>query len=250
MARRAGYRRIDGTFTRFGHVRLRRRAGWGRMAARAGAARGGGGAARGAAGRRAGRRAGAAGRRAGAGVAGGGVAVLRSGSVAYDVRAERADPRPLAAIRATTTRQQLGRDIIALLDLVWPVLREQRVRTGHNVVVYHGGTAQELTVDVGVEAFTDFAGRSSEPERLTGALEASGQHGEIRRTATPSGEVATVAHYGEYSEMAGAYAALERWCRDQGRRPAGVSWEVYGDWDDDPARRRTDVYFLLEAPAG
>ena len=171
--------------------------------------------------------------RCGAGVAGGGVAVLRSGSVAYDVRAERADPRPLAAIRATTIPPQLGRDIIALLDLVWPVLREQGVRTGHNVVVYHGGTAQELTVDVGVEAFTDFGGR-----------------GEIRRTATPSGHVATVAHYGEYSEMAGAYAALERWCQDNGRRPAGVNWEVYGDWDDDPARRRTDVYFLLEAPAG
>jgi hypothetical protein len=29
-----------------------------------------------------------------------------------------------------------------------------------------------------------------------------------------------------------------------------VNWEVYGDRDDDPARRRTDVYFLLEAVAG
>jgi hypothetical protein len=25
---------------------------------------------------------------------------------------------------------------------------------------------------------------------------------------------------------------------------------VYGDWDDDPARRRTDVYFLLESAPG
>jgi hypothetical protein len=153
--------------------------------------------------------------------------------VAYQVRAERADPRPLAAIHATVPRQQLGQKIIGLLDLIWPLLREQGVSTGHNVVVYHGGSAGELTVDVGVEAFTDFTGR-----------------GEIRRTATPSGEVATVAHYGEYSDMAGAYAALERWCQDNGCRPAGVNWEVYGDWDDDPAKRRTDVYFLLEAPTG
>jgi hypothetical protein len=50
--------------------------------------------------------------------------------------------------------------------------------------------------------------------------------------------------------MAPAYAALEQWFRETGRRPAGVSWEVYGDWDDDPAKRRTDVYFLLEAPTG
>jgi hypothetical protein len=50
--------------------------------------------------------------------------------------------------------------------------------------------------------------------------------------------------------MAGAYAALEQWCRDNGRRSAVVNWEVYGDWDDDPAKRRTDVYFLLESPTG
>jgi len=27
---------------------------------------------------------------------------------------------------------------------------------------------------------------------------------------------------------------------------AGVTWEVYGDWHDDPAQVRTDVYFLLQ----
>ena len=46
--------------------------------------------------------------------------------------------------------------------------------------------------------------------------------------------------------MGAASAALEAWCTSAGRGPAGVNWEVYGDWDDDPARRRTDVYFLLE----
>jgi effector-binding domain-containing protein len=152
--------------------------------------------------------------------------------VAYDVRAERADPRPLAAIRATTTHQRLGADIVRLLDVVWPVLREQGVRTGHNVVVYYGGGGA-LTVDVGVEVFTGFAG-----------------HGEVRRVLTPSGDVATAAHNGEYSQMAPAYAALEQWCDDNGRRPSGVNWEVYGDWDDDPGKRRTDVYFLLEPETG
>lgn len=52
------------------------------------------------------------------------------------VRTESASPRALAAVRAQTTRQQLGTDIVRLLDLVWPVLREQGVSTGHNVVVY------------------------------------------------------------------------------------------------------------------
>jgi len=33
-------------------------------------------------------------------------------------------------------------------------------------------------------------------------------------------------------------------------RPAGVSWEVYGHWDDDPVKRRTGVYVLLEPVKG
>jgi hypothetical protein len=44
-----------------------------------------------------------------------------------------------------------------------------------------------------------------------------------------------------------ADAALESWCRDNGRHPAGANWEVYGDWDEDPANVRTDVYMLLDS---
>src|SRR5260370_4836821 len=108
---------------------------------------------------------------------------------------------------------------------------EVGARTGHNVVIYRGNPAA-LAVDVGVEVFAGFTG-----------------HGEIKPVSTPSGEVATTAHFGEYSEMAPAYAALEQWWNGNGRRPAGVSWEVYGDWEDDPAKLRTDIYFLPR-PAG
>jgi effector-binding domain-containing protein len=152
--------------------------------------------------------------------------------VPYDVRAGRADPRALAAVRAETARPRLGADIVRLLDMVWPMLREQNVRTGHNVVVYRAGDGGTMTIDAGVEVFTDFTER-----------------GEVRHISTPSGDMATTAHYGEYSEMAPAYQAIEQWCTDNGRRPAGVSWEVYGDWEDDPAKRRTDIYFLLEPAA-
>ena len=160
-------------------------------------------------------------------------ALVASASVRYEIRTERDDARTLAAVRATTTQQRLGADIVRLLDLVWPVLREQGVRTGHNVVVYYGAESGAMTIDAGVEALADFT-----------------EHGEVRRVCTPPGEVATTAHYGEYSDLARAYAALEQWCADNGRRPAGVNWEVYGDWNDDPAKRRTDVYFLLKPTAG
>ena len=147
----------------------------------------------------------------------------------YEVRAEHVDPRSLAAIRTTTTRPALGPNILRMLDKIWPVLRAEGVRTGHNVVIYQGGDRRELAIEVGVETFTDFKDR-----------------GEIRRVLTPAGEVATTAYFGDYSEMAPAYAALERWCESHGRRPTSVSWEVYGDWEDDPLKRRTDLYFLLD----
>jgi effector-binding domain-containing protein len=152
------------------------------------------------------------------------------GGSPYPVRVERAAPRILAAARAVTTPQRLSADLIGLLDQVWPLLREQGARTGHNVVIYRAGERGQLTIDAGVEVFSRFAER-----------------GGVRRVTTPDGEAAATAHYGDYSAMAGAYAALEQWCAANGRRQAGVNWEVYGDWDDDPGKRRTDIYVLLSS---
>jgi effector-binding domain-containing protein len=135
--------------------------------------------------------------------------------------------------RRTSTGRRTPRcaDIIGLLDQVWPLLRQQGARTGHNVVIYRAGEASALAIDAGVEVFEDFAER-----------------GAVRRITTPVGEAASTAHYGEYSALSGAYQALDQWCAENGRESAGVNWEVYGDWADDPAQRRTDVYKLLRPP--
>jgi hypothetical protein len=41
--------------------------------------------------------------------------------------------------------------------------------------------------------------------------------------------------------MGKAYDAIKAFCDTQ-RMVAGVHWEVYGDWSEDPAKLRTDVY--------
>jgi effector-binding domain-containing protein len=148
--------------------------------------------------------------------------------VTYTVQLEQASPRLLAAVRDTTSKQRLSADIRRLLDLVWPVIREQGVTFGHNVVVYYPVTDGEFAIEAGVEVGPEFA-----------------ETAVVRRAETPAGPVATVAYFGEYSQMAAGYAALDRWCADNGRRRAGVNWEVYGDWNDDPAKLRTDIYTLL-----
>ena len=107
------------------------------------------------------------------------------------------------------------------------MLRAQNVRTGQNVVVYFGGAP--LRVAAGVEVPEGFSPTEA-----------------VQPVSTPSGEVATVAHWGDYSELRRAYDALERWCSNNGRAPAGVSWELYGDWHEDSSQLRTDVYMLLQ----
>ena len=51
--------------------------------------------------------------------------------------------------------------------------------------------------------------------------------------------------YGEYDALPSVYRAVFEWCAENGHAPAGVNWEVYGDWHDDPVKRRTDVYCLV-----
>jgi len=125
----------------------------------------------------------------------------------------------------------LGATIIRLLDQVWPVLRAQGIQTEHNVVVYRGGLER-------IEAGVEIRGGSLVETAV------------VKRSQTPAGTVATVRHTGEYAAVGAAYAALERFCREQGHVRTSLSWEVYGDWSDDPAQRHMDVYWQLAPPAG
>ena len=137
----------------------------------------------------------------------------------YRIRIERVPARPLAVAWGTATAQ-----VISLLDQVWPVLRAQRVRTGHNVVVYLGRSR----LAVGVEVPDGF-----EPTDLVTPL------------TTPAGEVATTVYRGDYTQMRPAYVALESWLTAHHRTPAGISWEVYADPHPDPAQCRTDIFCML-----
>jgi effector-binding domain-containing protein len=144
----------------------------------------------------------------------------------HGVRVVDAAPQRIAAVRRSATRPELGKTIIGGFDVLWPFLRAAKVRTGRNVVIYRDGLAQ---LEIGVEIFTDLA--PADP---------------VFMSSTPAGEAVTATHFGDYAQMHGAYQAIERWCASAGRK-LGPSWEVYGHWEEDPARRRTDIFFLLHA---
>jgi hypothetical protein len=145
--------------------------------------------------------------------------------VVIEVRTEEAAPRRLAAIRSVTTRQDMSRNISRSLGSIWPAVREQGVRFGHNVFVYRDGEPGTMIVELGVEVPGDFTER-----------------GEIKIAQTPSGEVATATYLRRRLHADGpGLRSLEQWCASNGRRPAGVNWEVYGDPAEDPAQTRTDI---------
>jgi effector-binding domain-containing protein len=67
----------------------------------------------------------------------------------------------------------------------------------------------------------------------------------VTAAATPAGRAAVTAHWGPYDRLGDAYAALAAWLAARGLA-SRLQWEVYGDWSDDPAKLRTDVYHLIE----
>jgi effector-binding domain-containing protein len=111
------------------------------------------------------------------------------------------------------------------LDKVYAFLNERQIGgRGCNVVIYEG----DSTMIAGVE--------------ISGAFEPSG---EVIAAATPAGRVATATHVGPYNQMGRTNEAILVFCRESGLQPAGTSWEVYGDWEEDESKLRTDVFYLL-----
>jgi effector-binding domain-containing protein len=147
----------------------------------------------------------------------------------YVVQLQRLDSIPLAVIRRQAKASDLARVVPECCGLVWNVVREQQVRAGRHVAVYWDGS---ITLEVGVELYGPFA-----------------EQGEVVRSATPSGMVASTAYFGPYGGLGGAHDAVRRWCTANNHNLAGPSWEIYGhwlrEWDADPSQIRTDVYYLL-----
>jgi effector-binding domain-containing protein len=153
----------------------------------------------------------------------------------YAVRLEQLASRPLAVVRRRASVQELARVVPDACGTVWGVVRAQKIAgAGRHVALYWDDV---INLEVGVELEEPFAG-----------------HGEVVGSATPAGAVATAAHFGPYGRLGEAHQAIREWCATHGHALAGPSWEIYGHWVDawnnDPARIRTDVFYLVKANGG
>lgn len=137
----------------------------------------------------------------------------------YAVEVKEVTAQPIAALRGRATRANLPTRIRQLFDQFYAGFKS---KGGLNIVLYSdSGVPGEFEIACGVQ------------------LEQEGN------AATPAGTVATTVYMGPYDQMKSAHEAIHKWARENGRSLAGSSWEVYGHWSDDPAKLRTDIFYLL-----
>jgi predicted transcriptional regulator YdeE len=139
--------------------------------------------------------------------------------MSHVVEVKQVSEQPLAVVRGVATMANLPARIRALFDEFYAGFKG---KGRLNVVLYPGSTAGEFEIACGVQV--DQGGNA----------------------ATPAGTAATTVHMGSYDRMKPAHEAIHQWARENGRHLAGPSWEVYGHWSDDPAKLRTDIYYLIE----
>jgi effector-binding domain-containing protein len=149
----------------------------------------------------------------------------------YQVEVKRVEPIPIAVVRRRAAQHELSVVVPAACGEVWNFIRAARIeRPGRHVAVYLDG---QINLEVGAEVPGPFQG-----------------DGQVVYSATPAGLVATTAHMGPYHLLGDAYAAINKWCADHQLTAAGPTWEIYGHWDDDPSKLRTDVFILLKEDGG
>lgn len=151
--------------------------------------------------------------------------------MAYDVVTEMVQAELIAAVRVKAPVSDVAQVWKPALDQVWAFLkRNASLRPGHNLFLYHHPQHRDdpMDIDFGVQV-----SRLFDPD------------GPVRCVQTPAGEVASTVHIGPYDRLAGAHDAIHAWCARHDRKIGAASWEIYGDWNADPARLETTIKYLL-----
>lgn len=149
----------------------------------------------------------------------------------YAVQLQQVDSVPLAVIRRQAKQSELSRVVPECCGLVWNVVRAQQAKGGRHVAVYWDSNIQ---LEVGVEIYGLFQ-----------------EQGEVVRSATPAGLVASATHFGPYGGLGAAHKAIHEWSRANNHSLTGPNWEIYGhwqpEWNTNASQIRTDIYYQLKS---
>jgi effector-binding domain-containing protein len=144
----------------------------------------------------------------------------------YKVEIQRVEPQTTAVVCFQAKIPDLPTLIPQACGEVWTFVRSAGLpNPGRHIALYLDAV---MNVECGVEVTQPFVGNDR-----------------VVCSSTPAGLAATAIHWGPYHLLGAAHNAVKKWCSDSGHALAGPSWEVYGHWNDDPAKLRTDVFWLL-----
>jgi effector-binding domain-containing protein len=145
-----------------------------------------------------------------------------------DIHVTTVGEMPTAVVRSTITWPELAITIKASLDQVFALLAapDAPVTQAGDIVALYLDTTP--TMEIGVV--------------VSGPFDASGP---VVASVLPAGTTATTVHRGDYDGLSATGAAVIAWCAQHGHERAGPSWELYGDWHEDPAQMETQVHHLL-----
>ena len=148
-----------------------------------------------------------------------------------DIEIVECKAQPTAVYKVETQFPELSANIRKGMDTVYALLPSLNVAPhGHNVVIYKGAiTPGPAPIEVGVIVGGAFA-----------------KTGDVEPSTLPAGTAAKVVHVGPYFEMRRSYLRLEAFVAESGRKRTNLSWEIYGDWQDDPAKLETEIYIQLQ----
>ena len=140
---------------------------------------------------------------------------------------------PMAAVEVKTEFAGLPDAIRQGLDAVFEVLVPGDYGPRGAATVYYGPMTNTTVMDlrIGVRLETPFLGPVTE----------------VAAFETPAGEVAHAVYFGPYNQMMQGHQAAKAAAQAAGRQLTGASWEVYGDWSENPDELRTDLFWLLKA---
>jgi effector-binding domain-containing protein len=149
----------------------------------------------------------------------------------YQVRITEVPAQLTGVVRLQAPLDQLSTVLPRACGEVWAFFRTSGLpRPGRNLALYHDDV---MNIECGVEVSEPFTGTDR-----------------VFCSKTPAGRIATTVHVGPYHLWGEAHKAVQAWCKEHAHAVTGCCWEVYGHWNDDPAKVRTDVFWLLQdAPA-
>ena len=153
----------------------------------------------------------------------------------YQIEMTHSRPIHTAVIRGRVRPEELAQFVPAACGEVWSFVRSAGLpRPGRHLALYLDAQG---SVEVGAEVAEPFT-----------------RNGRVHCSQLPAGRVVTATHFGPYARLSEAHAAIRAWCAEHGHRCSGVSWEIYGHWEEnwntDPSKIRTDVFYLLDDAKG